>query len=313
MISSALNAEQYCLDLVRKHDHDHFMCALFLPKLQRRSVLAVRALNVEAALIRDSVRDPTMGRFRCQFWIDSISNLNKSAKESKEKEETYVSLAMAERVHSGQIEVNPVLKELQIAVNNHGLSIPFLKRLINARMDQLHETPFVTFEDLEKYNEQTTSTVLYLTLACLNESSLQADHAASHLGKALGLVTHLRSIPYYASKGKVLLPLDLSAKYGVVQQQLLTGQTSEPLHACVHDIASQAYVHLNTAKSMISELPSNLRPAFLPYVSCSNNVYAKAYLDKLERVDFNPLNKSLQIKDGFLPFKLWKAARLGRF
>ena len=38
---------------------------------------------------------------------------------------------------------------------------------------------------------------------------MSADHAASHLGKAEGIVTLLRSIPYYRSRRRVLVPMDI--------------------------------------------------------------------------------------------------------
>ena len=38
---------------------------------------------------------------------------------------------------------------------------------------------------------------------------LHADHAASHLGKAEGIVTFLRSIPYNCSRRQVLIPMDI--------------------------------------------------------------------------------------------------------
>ncbi len=42
-------------------------------------------------------------------------------------------------------------------------------------------------------------------------------------------------------------------------------------HACTYNyVISDGFVLSIAAKSMVSELPSNLRPAFLPYVSCSN-------------------------------------------
>ena len=38
---------------------------------------------------------------------------------------------------------------------------------------------------------------------------MNADHAASHLGKSEGIVTLLRSIPYYRSMRKVMVPMDM--------------------------------------------------------------------------------------------------------
>lgn len=38
---------------------------------------------------------------------------------------------------------------------------------------------------------------------------VHADHAASHIGKAQGIVTCLRAIPYHSSRRKVYLPMDI--------------------------------------------------------------------------------------------------------
>lgn len=38
---------------------------------------------------------------------------------------------------------------------------------------------------------------------------MHADHAASHIGKAQGIVTCLRATPYHSSRRKVYLPMDI--------------------------------------------------------------------------------------------------------
>ena len=42
--------------------------------------------------------------------------------------------------------------------------------------------------------------------------NIHADHAASHIGKALGLTTVLRAIPFHAQRRRVYLPLDIVVK-----------------------------------------------------------------------------------------------------
>lgn len=39
--------------------------------------------------------------------------------------------------------------------------------------------------------------------------NVHADHAASHIGKAQGIVTCLRATPYHSSRRKVYLPMDI--------------------------------------------------------------------------------------------------------
>lgn len=47
--------------------------------------------------------------------------------------------------------------------------------------------------------------------------SREADHAASHLGKAVGISTLLRGAAFHASQRRSYMPIDLCAKHGVSQ------------------------------------------------------------------------------------------------
>ena len=46
---------------------------------------------------------------------------------------------------------------------------------------------------------------------------IQADHAASHLGKAIGVVTLLRATPFHGSRGKVHIPNDVMMKVNKIR------------------------------------------------------------------------------------------------
>lgn len=45
--------------------------------------------------------------------------------------------------------------------------------------------------------------------AILGVRDIHADHAASHIGKAQGIVTCLRATPYHSTRQKVFLPMDI--------------------------------------------------------------------------------------------------------
>ena len=96
---------------------------------------------------------------------------------------------------------------------------------------ELSTTAYLSTREMEEYAENTFSSLLYLTLETAGEPvgvvkgrhdhnldcvvylsgvrDVQADHAASHLGKAEGIVTLLRSIPYHLSRRRVLIPMDI--------------------------------------------------------------------------------------------------------
>ena len=76
----------YCLvpfsSLSRRHDYEGYLCALFMPAQLREDILAVRAFNVELAIVRceldfkqnlylsrsDAVKEDHIGLMRFEFW-----------------------------------------------------------------------------------------------------------------------------------------------------------------------------------------------------------------------------------------------------
>lgn len=48
--------------------------------------------------------------------------------------------------------------------------------------------------------------------------SISADHAASHVGKAQGIVTLIRATPFHAHRNQVYLPTDLMVKVNICQK-----------------------------------------------------------------------------------------------
>lgn len=58
----------------------------------------------------------------------------------------------------------------------------------------MNRSTFSTLEDIEKYTEKTVSHVYYLILEGNKIKNIHADHAASHLGKAQGIVQQLRYV-----------------------------------------------------------------------------------------------------------------------
>eukprot|EP00753_Platysulcus_tardus_P010390 PLAT2625.1.p1 GENE.PLAT2625.1~~PLAT2625.1.p1 ORF type:complete len:198 (-),score=83.86 PLAT2625.1:52-579(-) len=163
-----------------------------------------------------------------------------------------------------------------------------------------------TVEDAEDYAELTGSSLLYLQLELLRIRDSNADHAASHLGRTLGLITLLRSVPFFASQGKLPLPTDVMAEHGVVIKDVCKeGVTTPELEAAVFAVASAAHGHVQLAKSLVndSEVPDGTALALLQAVP------AEKWLDKLAEVQFDLFQPSLYEPAGLpLQMALTKAA-----
>lgn len=53
---------------------------------------------------------------------------------------------------------------------------------------------------------------MYLQLESVGVKSLEADHAVSHLAKAIGIATMLRAFPFHMQQSRIIIPAEITAK-----------------------------------------------------------------------------------------------------
>ncbi|XP_033914931.2 NADH dehydrogenase (ubiquinone) complex I, assembly factor 6 isoform X1 [Acipenser ruthenus] len=270
------NNETYCIDLVRTRDYEGFLCSLLLPAEARGSSFALRAFNVELAQIKDSVSQKTIGLMRMQFWKKTL-----------------------EDIYNDDPPPQPVAIELWKAVNKHKLTKRWFSRIIEEREKDLNDRAYQNIQELESYAENVQSSLVYLMLEALGIKDVHADHAASHIGKAQGIVTCLRATPYNSSRRKVYLPMDICMLHSVSQEDFMRGSRETNVRNVIFDIASQAHVHLQHARSFNKSVPPKAAPAFMLTVGLED------YLDKVRKLDFDVFHPSLQKRNPLLPINLY--------
>lgn len=112
----------------------------------------------------------------------------------------------------------------------------------------------MTVDSLIAHAESTASTHYYILLSLLGLSSDTLSHAASHLGIAHCISTLLRALPFHASKGRMVIPAELTAKHGVSQEEVFRkGPASKGIDDAVFDLATIANDHMTTAREMFGD------------------------------------------------------------
>ena len=141
-------AIKYCVDLVRTHDFDNYLAGLLFPVKYRTAFYALRAFNIEIALLKEQAMGNIMSaRVRMQWWKDILNN-----------------------IYSGKVSraQSPVAYLLGESIMEHQLSRIWIDRLLDARMNDLVKTQHETVSDLEDYAERTYSSLLYLLLEVIS-------------------------------------------------------------------------------------------------------------------------------------------------
>ncbi|NXC12337.1 NDUF6 factor, partial [Corythaeola cristata] len=261
----------------RKRDYEGFLCSLLLPAESRTSAFALRAFNMYPFQIKDSITQKTTGLMRMQFWREAV-----------------------ESIYGDNPPHQPVATELWRAVKRHNLTKMWFMKIIDEREKNLDDRAYRNIQELETYAENTQSALLYLTLEMLGVRDIHADHAASHIGKAQGIVTCLRATPYHSARQKVFLPMDICMLHGVSQEDFIRGK-QEKNYICVLFcfFSLPLYPVYFQARSFSKKVPVKAYPAFFSTVALDD------YLCNMRKVDFNIFHPNLQKKSTLLPLRLY--------
>ncbi|KAJ0048068.1 hypothetical protein Pint_16178 [Pistacia integerrima] len=272
--SSNLRAAfSHCVQQVRNYDYHHYLCLLELPTSMRKAAFALRAFNVETSKAMDVASDPRIGLMRLVWWQEAI-----------------------DKIYTNKRIEHPTAQALASVVSEYKISKGWLKRSVQARInDANREATDIPddIEELEKYAEDTVSTLLYMTLQAGGVMSTAADHVASHVGKASGLLLLLKSLPYHASRNRHFpyIPAKVAAKHGLLVKEgdrsEIRLDSREGLCDAVFEMASVANVHLLKARELAGKVPDEARKVLLEAVP------AQVLLDSLRRVHFDVFDPRL--------------------
>lgn len=140
-------------------------------------------------------------------------------------------------------------------------------------------------DKLTAHAESIYSTLLYLLLSLrhISDKSGGFSHALSHLGVAQYITILLRAFTFHASRGHLVIPVEIAAKHNLRQEEVIRnlktpGRHTHGLENAVYDLAVVANDHLLTARSMLKDhkVPSEAMPVFLIAVGviiCSHLVF----------------------------------------
>ena len=236
---------------------------------------------------------------RMQFWKDAINS-----------------------IYRGKPPKEPTATALHESVQKYELPKQSFMNVIEGRERELSiETPR-DLQGLGTVLELTQSSLLHLQLELLlpqltDLSEMEKENyqiALSHVGKSIGLATLLRALPYHAAKGRLVIPSDILASHGVIEEEVLRkldkldGAALDKLSDATFEFATEANDQLIAARNLVKDgIRKPLMPVFLSAVP------PQSFLTRLEKYNFNPFNLHLQQKYWKLPWDIYKAYKTHKF
>jgi 15-cis-phytoene synthase len=277
------DSASFCAELVRSSDFSRYASTLFLPAAPRRALLALYAFNAEISRVREQVSQPLPGEMRLQWWTDMLAGAG----------------------HGG-VEGNPVAAELLLAIRGFRLPVERLSRLIEEHQFDLYNDPMPSMAALEGYINDTSSALFSLGATIAGGHSDEIDHLARHAGLAQGMAQVIAALPLDASRRQLFVPLQLLEGHGSHIEEVFAGKQTPTLRAALDQLIGEAREHLKTALALLENVPSQVRPVFLPLALVARD------LKRMARADNDPFVPRVTSRFRTL-WTLWRASRSGHF
>jgi 15-cis-phytoene synthase len=217
--------------LVRRHDPDRFLTALFAPPEKRDALLTLYAFNHELARAREAVSEPPLALIRLQWWREVVEG-------SRRRHEVAEPLAAA--IDAGELHRADLLA------------------LIDAR--EIEAEPAI--DTLQAWRAYLLGNAGGLAVAAGRLLRAPNPEVVRPLGAAYGVAGLLRSVPAHARQGRCMLPRDVLAEHGLTCEQVIATPAATAVEAVVRHMAREGLGMLDGS----TPLPRQAIAAALPAV-----------------------------------------------
>ena len=241
------------IEITRREAKNFAYGIMVLPREKRRAIAAIYAFAREVDDIADGDLPPAQKRGRLETLRAELDG--------------------SER---------PVMVALADARDRFGIPRDALSRLVDGGLQDLEQTRYHTFDDLRGYCEKVAGAV---GVACVAVYDSEDVERANTLGVALQLINIMRDVDEDQQLGRVYLPQDELARFGV-DELAHTPQFVELMRFN----AQRARAHLQEGLQLLDSL--DRRSALC--VATFAGLY-RGQLDRMEANGFDVLDKSCRL------------------
>ena len=187
-----------------------------------------------------------------------------------------------EAVQSG---LPPVLEDV---VTRHAIDRTLLVEIIKGCASDIATQRFQSFADLEQYCWRVAAAVGLVSIKIFGCRDPESETYAIHLGHALQLTNILRDIREDALQGRIYLPLDDLARFGIEESEIFNLQPSQAFTALLRHQAGRARARFAAA------IPPRVDFKPLLPARIMSAVYQRI-LDRMELENFPVLHKRIKL------------------
>ena len=270
-VEPAMSPHEYCQERAARSGSSFYYSFLFLPEARRRAIVALYAFCREVDDIVDETSDPSVARLKLAWWRSEVAS-----------------------IYTGRPQ-HPVALALADCVRPFHLARDRLEEIIDGMQMDLERSRYDNFEHLSLYCHRVAGVVGLLSAEVFGYTDPATLDYAHNLGIAFQLTNIIRDVGEDARRGRIYLPLDDLARYGVSDSDIIAGRESERFRAMMTFQVARARSYYGEA---LNKLPpadrSTQRPGLIMaaiYQRLLEEIEAEGCRVLSTRVSLTPLRK----------------------
>jgi phytoene synthase len=272
-------AYSVCRGITRSQAKNFYYGFLVLPKPKRQALSAVYAFMRRCDDIAD---DPAL-----------------TARDRKQKLDAWLDAFHA--AQAGHPTDDPVLLAVVDAQRRFGIPVGLLDQLaFGTAMDVEEENPdqnyprhpiqYRNFQELERYCYNVASVVGLVCIHIFGYRDPSAEPLAERLGLAFQLTNIIRDVKEDAVLGRVYLPQDDLAQFGILSADLATMTDPSRIRALLHFESQRALENYAAGDELLHLISEDSQPALWVLI----NIY-RGLLQKIARLNYDVFTRKVSL------------------
>jgi 15-cis-phytoene synthase len=272
-----MTPDEYCAQKVAQSGSSFYYSFRLLPPPRRTAISALYAYCREVDDAVDEVPDPGVARVKLAWWRTEV-----------------------DAIFTGTPQ-HPVALALAKAVERYGLAQSNLLTVIDGMQMDLEKARYVDFAELETYCDRVAGVVGLMSASIFGYEDASTLVYARKLGIAFQLTNIIRDVGEDARRGRIYLPQDELARFGVAPSDVLRAHSSPAFVELMRFQTERARAWYDSA---LAALPARDRRAQRAGLAMAA-IY-RTLLDEIARDGYQVLDRRIALT----PLrKLWIATR----
>jgi phytoene synthase len=223
-----MTPDQYTQEKAAASGSSFYYSFLFLPPEKRRAITALYAFCREVDDVVDEVSDVGVARTKLAWWRTEVANL-----------------------FAGHPQ-HPVTQALAPFTKTHGIDAGRMNEIIDGMEMDLAYHRYPDFESLKLYCHRAAGVVGQLSASIFGYSNPSTLEYAENLGIAFQLTNIIRDVGEDARRGRVYLPQDELARFGLAADDILARKGGDAFVKLMHFQAERAQSYYDLAFSNLA-------------------------------------------------------------